>query len=189
MPHPPLSAKMIGIERVAHLPHRPLYVLIAGGIAAGKNHVVHQHLPTIPVMDVDHVMEANGWTDYDGDEYKQAMAIIRERIEERMAARQSLIAMGTAANLPFTVDRLHNAKLLGYTTVLLHVDAPEHQALAQNEERRLKGKRAVPNHLKYRILETYRDSRRTVELLRDTVLVDFHVHHVNVRMPSLVPVS
>jgi predicted kinase len=174
-------SKAIHLGEIDHLGVRPRYVMIVGGIASGKNHVIHQHIRTIPVMDVDDIMESRGFTDYSGHHFAEAMKEIGSVIVEMMAGRKCLIAMGTSSNLTNAINRLHSAKMAGYSTVMAYIDAPVEQCLAQNAERRGKGKRFVADEELRKIERTNVGAAQVAATLRDTVLVDFYAHYLNVR--------
>lgn len=168
----------IEIDDIDALPF-PIYVLVAGGIGAGKTRVVHENIHDIKVFDLDDVMEELGYTQYKPECTSVAMGLIAERIKKHMDTKQSMVAMGTAANLGFSIDRLHWAKMMGYQTVLLHIDATAQQSIKQNAQRRSQGQRAVSPSEEYRIPRTTRDAANTVATLRDTVLVDYFCYYRN----------
>jgi hypothetical protein len=178
------ASKLIGIDDIDKLAAEcRLYILVAGGIAVGKTHVVREHIHAIPVMDVDDVMGELGYWDYTNhDQFSEAMNIIGSRIIGLMDEGKSLISMGTGSHLPFAVDRLLRAKLRGYITVLLHIEAEPGQQDMQNEERRLKHKRYVRPEQHARIAETRIGAAEVVKLLKDTELVDFFAHYQNIRI-------
>lgn len=157
----------------------PVYVLVAGGIAIGKTHVVDEFIKTIPIMDIDSVMDELGLKEYNKENFDKAMAIISERFDVMMAKKESLVAMGTAMNLPFSINRLYNAKMMGYTTVLLHVVGSVGQEYDQNEERRKQGQRAVKADELHKIKDSIDGSSATVKVLRKTDLVDYFIGHFN----------
>ena len=166
------------IDDIDSLPF-PVYVLVAGGIGVGKTHVVRKNIRDIQVMDLDDVMEELGHRKYDSRNTSEAMNIITERVEAVLERCESMVAMGTSANLPFSIDRLYGAKNRGYKTVLLHVDASIEQAVYQNELRREKGQRAVGPEESYKIHRTNQGAANTVATLKDTDLVDYFIHHIN----------
>ncbi len=170
----------IGLTQLWLLP-RPLYVLVAGGIACGKSHMVRKLLPDLPIMDVDHVMEAHGWTDYEGPQLEDAGALLLPLIEGHLQARRSFIAMSTSANLAFSIYRLHRAQQFGFRTLLLHIDAPLEQALAQNQERKNHGQRFVVKDLLPKIAQTTIKARENYQRLIDTGLVHYHASYWNAR--------
>jgi predicted kinase len=167
---------MPAIVKLASIPGlapRPLYVLVAGGIAVGKSHVIREAKLGFPIMDVDDVMDEIGSADYEGRAFRDAIEIIGGRIETIISERRSLVAMGTCSDLAFTIDRLHGARMKGYATVLVHVTAPLDQALAQNEERRVKGRRTVALQWSGKIAATAEASAKVVDVVSETTLVDF----------------
>lgn len=172
--------KQINIEKIDYL-SKPLYVLTVGGMAVGKSFVVSRFIKTIPVMDVDDIMKQLKYVDYSRAHFSKAMKLIAEKIKTAMDNKESIIAMGTSSDLSFSIDKLFNAKMNGYTTVLLFIDASYEQAVRQNEERKEKGERAVAAEKGYRIRQTNTGSANTYAILKDTNLVDFCVHYVNLR--------
>jgi len=172
----------ISLDSIQMLKERPRYILTAGGIGSGKSYTLRLYAPSIPVMDVDDVMAHLGFTDYNNhDNFSLAMDIISGRINTMMLHRECLIAMGTSSSMHYTINKLFWAKQKGYTTVLVHIDAPVGQCLAQNEERRLKGKRAVEPKDLGRIEQTCIGSALVAATLSKTDLVDYFCHHQNIR--------
>jgi len=162
----------------------PIYVLVAGGIATGKTHVVRQYIHEVEVIDVDDFMVKLGHTDYTprGPQLEAAMNLTGDYIAEKKQRMESMVAMGTSANLDWAKYRLVEAKLDLYTTVLLHVTtATVEQAHAQNAYRRELGLRAVTDQDMPVIAKTRSASDETVRsLLRDHKhLVDYYVPHLN----------
>jgi len=177
--------KRIDIDAINDLYHQEqVYVLVAGGIAVGKSHFIREHidLKKYKLMDVDDYLERIGGKHSNPDEYKQAMEMISADFDQLMKSRYALIAMGTAANFNFTVNRLLNAKLKGYKTVLLHITGVSYlEALSQNQERREAGKRAVESGRGELLAKTITYSNFTVEKLAPTDLVDFYCSFSNSR--------
>ena len=103
------------------------------------------------------------------------------RIDQLKEQRRSLIAMGTASDTTFTINRLFWAKHDGYKTVLLHITCPLEQARKQNRLRARKGQRAVPREDEYLLTRTMTESEVTVSIVRHTDLVDHYVHVDNSR--------
>jgi predicted kinase len=174
-------SKAIHLWQIDNLQSRPRYVMIAGGIASGKNHVVKEHIHSIKIMDVDDVMERMSYTDYTGVQFHHAMQIIGKEIDMMMGRKECLIAMGTSSNLGNAINRLHYAKMMGYTTILAYIDAPVEQAVSQNTERREKGKRFVTDEEARKIERTNTGAAQTVAALKDTALVDYFAHYLNIR--------
>lgn len=175
--------KRIQIENITDL-KGPVYVLIAGGIGAGKTHVIAKMNLPIQNMDIDNTMHELGLVEYNRENLAIAIKKISAEFDEKMAKKESLIAMGTSADLTFSINRLYWAKQKGYTTVLLHIDAPADQCLAQNAKRRVEGKRAVSKDEEFKIQRTCQASAATVAALRDTDLVDYFVYYDNTRPRS-----
>ena len=169
---------IMDITEIDHLP-KPLYVLVAGGIAVGKTHVIKKSIHTLDIMDIDDVMEELGHQEYNDENYREAMDIISSRFDVKMANKESLIAMGTAANFPFTVERLYNAKQAGYQTCLLYITAGRQQAMDQNRLRRQQRKRALTVEEEYKIIHTGELAKTNVHFLKDTILVDYFCHFDN----------
>lgn len=161
----------------------PTYILIAGGIATGKSHVIKEYLPGILVMDIDDYMERLGFSDYNfhGTEYSVALRQITEDIKRLLDTKETFVSMGTAADTKFTIDKLAGAKIAGFTTIVLHITCPLEQAISQNNFRRLAGKRAVSDTDLHLLEQTKRKSAETVSCLRDTILMDYLVEYDNTR--------
>lgn len=158
-----------------------VYILVAGGIGAGKSHVVHHNLPDVPVMDIDDEMARLNLTMYNEKNLLIARKSLSERIDRMKEQRQSLIAMGTAGDTTFTINRLFWAKRDDYKTVLLHITCPIEQAVEQNRVRLEQGRRAVPREDEYLLTRTMTESEVTVSIVKHTDLVDHYVHVDNTR--------
>jgi hypothetical protein len=164
----------------------PLYVIVCGGIAVGKSHVVRRHFNSdrFVIADVDDYMTRQGFTDYDrqGVQFTLCMDQINTDIQRWKTERRSLISMGTGAHLDFFRFRLEEARRDRYRTAILHVktDSTE-QALRQNEMRRQRGEHAVGPEELHRIAETIERSADSVErIVREHPdLVDFVCLHWN----------
>ncbi|MFA5489223.1 MAG: zeta toxin family protein [Candidimonas sp.] len=157
----------------------PTYVMVAGGIAVGKTHVISKFLP-LPLMDIDEVMEELSYTDYAGDQFKHALSVVSERINELMKNKISFIAMGTASRIEPAISRLNNAKNLGYKTALLYISASLEQAIRQNEKRKNNGQRYVREDEIYLIEQTIVGAKNTVDIIKDDKnLIDLFCHYNN----------
>lgn len=166
---------------------QPVYVLVAGGIAVGKSHVVRANIKTIPILDVDSYMDRFGYSDYsrNGYQFQSAMDAITLDIGDLKRRGESMVAMGTCGNFEFARFRLEESVGLGYQTVLLHVTASLDQARKQNEERRRMGDRAVDQVDLDLIEHSIRDSQNTVRRLLQhpcTDLISYFCHFSNVRV-------
>ena len=173
-------SKKIDITDVDLLTENSIYVLVAGGFAVGKSHIVEKYVTRFPIMDIDNTMKELGFVDYTSQEFGEAMKVITEQVLEMTARGESLVAMGSASKLDFAINRLHAAKLKGYTTVLLYIDAPLEQASMQNKARIAAGRRGLKNK-EYKIRNSNQGAAKTVASLRDTELVDYFVHYDNRR--------
>lgn len=160
---------------------QPYYVMVAGGMGAGKSHIIEHHIKEIDIFDIDIVMERLGFHEYTDDQFVVAIQSISAEIDEQYKQRHSMVAMGTASNPTMAIDRLHAAKMHGYQTVLIHVDAPAYQAVIQNQMRMAKGKRGVKKSDEHKISRTTNGAARTVSILRESSLVDYFVYYNNHR--------
>ena len=118
---------------------KPIYILVAGSVGAGKNFVVNKHLPAVDTIDPDKFTMELGKGIYDGKNVSKSMAMVKKAVQERIANKKSFLQQGTSANLQSTINKLKQAKDNGFKTVLLYVDAPIDQALKQIEQRVSKG--------------------------------------------------
>lgn len=159
----------------------PFYILIAGGMAVGKTHVVSEHIKRIPFFDIDEIMINRGFLEYTREQFAIAMEEITKLVEDQMDHKASMVAMGTASNTTLAIDRLHAAKMKGYKTVLIHIDAPVSQAVKQNILRIQKGERGVSKSDEHKIEKTVTGAAQTVAVLRESSLVDYFVYYNNTR--------
>ena len=157
----------------------PLYVLIAGGVGAGKSYVLSKNTD-LPIIDIDDVTMELGNGEYSPKNTAKAMAITKRKVSDMMEAGKSFIQMGTSANLNSTINKLTVAKGKGYTTVLLFIDTPPEQAYANNQERVGAGGRGdgIPEH---KFQRTYDGAKNTFDKLKDDELTDYVIHYDNRR--------
>tara|TARA_R110001606_G_scaffold82261_1_gene188845 strand:- start:684 stop:1226 length:543 start_codon:yes stop_codon:yes gene_type:complete len=157
----------------------PLYVLIAGGVGAGKSYVLSKNTD-LPIIDVDDVTMELGNGKYDSKNTGRAREITKQKVADAMEKGESFIQMGTSANLNSTINKLTYAKSNGYTTVLLFIDTPPEQAYANNQERVGAGGRGneIPEH---KFQRTYDGAKNTFDKLKDDELTDYVIHYDNRR--------
>lgn len=157
----------------------PMYILVAGGIAAGKSHVVNKFINTPPyvVVDVDHFMSLYNYTNYNknSSEWSQAMEATGAFMSNQLDSRKSVVSQGTGANLNWVQYRLNDARSRGYRTGILHIYAPLEQLYAQNKMRKQQGKRYIPDSEMHLIKETAAQASFNVSFLEQekSPLVDF----------------
>jgi len=175
--------KILTIAEIFSL-DRPTYVLIAGGIAVGKSYVIRHHNSNFEILDIDEYLEMIGGTHQSKDDYERASNLISLDFERLMSEKKSIVAMGTARDLNFSIKRLLNAKKKGYRTVLLHIKTDVDTAIFQNNERREKGSRAVPIKDEALIEQTINGSANSVSFLKNSDLIDFFCSYVNQRVTN-----
>lgn len=176
--------KQNGAKVFAEYAKTPTYFLIAGAIGAGKTTGISYMLEHAKVLqknpivlfDMDVLMMERNIDYNDKQERQKIIDELDLQIKETMNQRKSLVAMGTASNLPFSIDRLHQAKMLGYQTVLFHYNTDLNTAIERNESRRKMGGR-YKNITPGLIIDTYHNSRNTVNVLTKTNLVDYSIRY------------
>jgi len=159
----------------------PTYILVAGGIGVGKSHVLSKYISKIPIVDIDNEI-AKLALSYTHENLLIARKSINKKIDFLKANHESFVAMGTAADTAFTINRLLWARDDNFHTVLLHITCPVEQAISQNEQRRNQGRRAVPIEDEYLITRTATESAVTVSIVSPTDLVDHYIHYDNTRI-------
>lgn len=162
---------------------KPMFVVVCGGIATGKSHVMRKYV-TAPyrTIDMDEYMTLLGFTNYDkqGPEWKLAMKAADYHINFYKSFKAPIISQGTGASLHWLKFRLKAAKLDGYATALVHIYAPLHQALAQNEQRRKKGQHFVKPEEISLIRETAVLAQTNFDIVsKDSNLVDYTISYDN----------
>ena len=168
--------EIITIDQVDGLEQQQL-----GGMGVGKSHIIDEYIKQITLFDMDAIMSELGFIDYTSEQFAIGIERITQKIDEQFKNNRSMIAMGTASNLPIAINRLHAAQRKGYSTILIHVDAPERQAILQNYERIENGHRGVQKHDQHLIKKTIDGAARTVDVLKETSLVDYFVYYNNQR--------
>jgi len=133
-----LEAKNINIKQLDTLTKhskKPIYIIVAGSVGAGKSYIVDKHLPNIDTIDPDKFTIELGKGVYNGKNVSKSMAMVKKAVAERLSNKQSFLQQGTAANLQSTINKLKKAQENGFKTVLLYIDAPIEQAIKQIEKR------------------------------------------------------
>ena len=113
---------------------KPIYVVVAGSVGSGKSYIVDNHLD-IETIDPDKFTVELGGGIYDAKNVAKSMAMVKKAVAERLEKKQTFLQQGTSANLQSTITKLKTAKKNGFITVLLYVDTPVEQAMAQIEKR------------------------------------------------------
>ena len=162
--------------------NEPFYVMIAGGMSAGKSFIINKFVESIDIFDIDETMEELGFRDYTSEQFSVAMDVISEKIDIQFKERESMIAMGTASNPTIAIDRLFAAKMNGYQTILVHIDTPVNQSILQNKQRLDNGQRGVKKSDEHKIERTTTGAAQTVSFLRESALVDFFIYFNNYRV-------
>lgn len=159
------------------------YVFMVGSIGSGKSHVLLEAISPLytreeirtKVFDIDMVMEDLGYTDYHSEQFSRAYDALKERMDITLKNLGTIFFMTTGSVVQYAVDRLLEAKLNGYKTIMFFVDAPLEDCKIQNQLRKEKGKRYVPNHQIGDIEKTYFGAQQTFTTLKETNLVDYYI--------------
>lgn len=129
---------MAELDALTKKPDKPIYVVVAGSVGSGKSYVVERDLD-IHTIDPDKFTVELGDGVYDGKNVAKSMAMVKKAVAERLDKKLSFLQQGTAANLQSTINKFKVAKEKGFITVLLYIDAPIEQAIAQVEKRVVAG--------------------------------------------------
>lgn len=125
---------MAELDALTKKSDKPIYVVVAGSVGSGKSYVVERDLD-IHTIDPDKFTVELGDGVYDGKNVAKSMAMVKKAVAERLDKKLSFLQQGTAANLQSTINKFKVAKEKGFITVLLYIDAPIEQAIAQVEKR------------------------------------------------------
>ena len=125
---------MAELDALTKKSDKPIYVVVAGSVGSGKSYVVERDLD-IHTIDPDKFTVELGGGVYDGKNVAKSMAMVKKDVAERLDKKLSFLQQGTAANLQSTINKFKVAKEKGFITVLLYIDAPIEQAIAQVEKR------------------------------------------------------
>lgn len=128
------NIEMSELDNLVKTSSKPIYVVVAGSVGSGKSYVVQRDLD-IHTIDPDKFTVELGDGVYDGKNVAKSMAMVKKAVAERLNNKQSFLQQGTSANLQSTINKLKVAKEKGFITVLLYIDAPVEQAIAQVEKR------------------------------------------------------
>lgn len=132
------NISMAELDALTKKPDKPIYVVVAGSVGSGKSYVVERDLD-IHTIDPDKFTVELGDGVYDGKNVAKSMAMVKKAVAERLDKKLSFLQQGTAANLQSTINKFKVAKEKGFITVLLYIDAPIEQAIAQVEKRVVAG--------------------------------------------------
>lgn len=127
--------KKINISELKTL-NAPLYILVAGGIGAGKSFVIKKYLDKMMVVDPDETTMSLGNGIYNPSNVAKSMAITKDTVMNALKSSQSFIQQGTSANLQSTINKMKQAKIFGYTTVLLYIDTSLSQSILNVSNRK-----------------------------------------------------
>lgn len=128
------NISMTELDALTKKSDKPIYVVVAGSVGSGKSYVVERDLD-IHTIDPDKFTVELGGGVYDGKNVAKSMAMVKKDVAERLDKKLSFLQQGTAANLQSTINKFKVAKEKGFITVLLYIDAPIEQAIAQVEKR------------------------------------------------------
>ena len=128
------NISMAELDALTKKSDKPIYVVVAGSVGSGKSYVVERDLD-IHTIDPDKFTVELGGGVYDGKNVAKSMAMVKKAVAERLDKKLSFLQQGTAANLQSTINKFKVAKEKGFITVLLYIDAPIEQAIAQVEKR------------------------------------------------------
>src|SRR5574344_415434 len=128
------NISMVELDALTKKSDKPIYVMVAGSVGSGKSYVVERDLD-IHTIDPDKFTVELGDGVYDGKNVAKSMAMVKKAVAERLDKKLSFLQQGTAANLQSTINKFKVAKEKGFITVLLYIDAPIEQAIAQVEKR------------------------------------------------------
>lgn len=128
------NISMAELDALTKKSDKPIYVVVAGSVGSGKSYVVERDLD-IHTIDPDKFTVELGDGVYDGKNVAKSMAMVKKDVAERLDKKLSFLQQGTAANLQSTINKFKVAKEKGFITVLLYIDAPIEQAIAQVEKR------------------------------------------------------
>ena len=128
------NISMTELDALTKKSDKPIYVMVAGSVGSGKSYVVERDLD-IHTIDPDKFTVELGGGVYDGKNVAKSMAMVKKAVAERLDKKLSFLQQGTAANLQSTINKFKVAKEKGFITVLLYIDAPIEQAIAQVEKR------------------------------------------------------
>ncbi len=143
---------------------KPLYILIAGAIGAGKSTVVSKYLPTIEVVDPDIYTMQLGRGVYDEKNVATSMAMVKSVVNQKLSGNETFIQQGTSANLQSSLNKMMNAQKNGFTTILLYIDTPLEKSIENVANR--KDRNIIPS---YKVKRTHDGALLTYQLFTNTV--------------------
>jgi len=150
----------------------PVFILILGGPASGKNFIYEKYFNNFDLVDVDKIVKSLGgtlenYTDFIGP----ALKIAKEELIEHFENNKSVVQVSNGANIKGTYNKFLLAEKYNFNTALILVDTDVQIALKRNKERASKGLQLlVPNE---KVIANNKKARDTFNELKNKV--DFNL--------------
>jgi len=176
-----INSKKISIKSLKTLiekSDKPIYVLVAGSVGAGKSFIINKFLSDTDVIDPDDFTKSLGNETYNSSNVAKSMSLVRKAVKDKLNKKESFVQQGTSANLQNTIKKLIQAKKAGFKTVLLYVSAPIEQAFEQIQQRVKKGGHGKDIDFK-KIDKTYKGSKLTFKALTGENINSFDIEDKN----------
>ena len=152
----------------------PLFIMITGGSASGKNYWFDKNFRNIPLIDIDAYLVA-----MTGDPSKERKPLVAKAIHMAKAdmktafkGKQTVAQVSTGGNLKGTENKLKLAKEYGMKTALIFIDTDPEVAIARNKQRVQQGGHGSTLPEK-KIRTTNKYSREVFDKLKKSKYVDF----------------
>lgn len=123
----------------------PVFLLIIGGSASGKNYVYEQYFSEIPLVDVDSITKelANGDLGLARKFVSKAVAMANKELQKYFENKESVAQVSTGAGAKAVFNKLKKAKDNGMNTALILVDTDIKKAIERNKQRAASGKQGL----------------------------------------------
>ena len=147
------------------------FIFVMGATGSGKNFIVSEYLPKLPLVDIDKYMAELSLADPDGkDERKiisKAVHMAKKQLDVYFNKGKSVIQTGTGGNIKGLENKIKLAKSKGLKTALILVDTDIEKAKQRNQSRAESGKqRLVPQ---WKVEDSYKKSAENFQKLEKSV--------------------
>ena len=152
----------------------PIFVMVIGGSASGKNYIYEKYFSNIDLIDNDKITLklAGGDVSKTTDYISQAIKIANKDLEEHFKNHISVGITSTGASTKGALNRLEKAKSYGFKTAIVLVDTDVKTALKRNKERAKSGsQKLVPDEKVIKSNEKARETYKQASKITDFSLV------------------
>lgn len=159
--------KIISISSIATL-SPPIFVLMSGGMGAGKSFVASKYLPDFSTIDVDQEKRnLSAGNINDRSLIRPATEIAIKKYKKYLNSRSNIVYQGISPNVSGIKNKMKLAKENGYTTVLLRVES-------DSSMERTKNRISLGGHGQLNQVEiSINKSKKAFDEMKESELIDY----------------